>query len=118
MSATYFLNRPCIYCSLLLFILVVALFDFQTPWFEPPLSTGTTPENGTGSLGESVFETAAVFVSAANNTAQALMKAAVDGLKEKIGGEQASAVEGTEWAKGLWGKKEWRIPCLDVLVRF
>jgi len=36
-SATYFLNRPCVYCSLLLAILVVSLFDFGTEWFEMPL---------------------------------------------------------------------------------
>src|ERR1700761_6878144 len=41
-SATYILNRPCVYCSLLLAILVVALFDFHGDWFEPRYLSATT----------------------------------------------------------------------------
>ena len=117
-SATYFLNRPCVYCSLLLFILVVALFDFHTPWFEPPLSSGTTEPvlNGTSPLTETAFESAGILVTAANNTARAMIKAAIDGVKEKFVVEEQSGAAGAsyEWVRGL---KEWRIPCLDVLVR-
>lgn len=121
-SATYFLNRPCVYCSLLLFILVVALFDFSTPLFEAPLS-GTTEIalNGTTPFRDTILETAGVLVSAANQTAQAVARAAAASLKEKlVGGSQAGAsVEtvGSEWVKGLLGKKEWRVSCLDVLIR-
>ncbi|KAF2711213.1 hypothetical protein K504DRAFT_501130 [Pleomassaria siparia CBS 279.74] len=121
-SATYFLNRPCVYCSLLLFILVVALFDFHTPWFESPLSAGSAGPveaaiNGTSPLADTVFEKAGILVSAANSTARAMIKAAVDGVKGKFTEEeQGSAAAGAsyEWVSGL---KEWRIPCLDVLVR-
>jgi hypothetical protein len=118
-SATYFLNRPCIYCSLLLFILVVALFDFHTPWFDAPLSdTADVTANATTNpiAGTSMLETAAVFAQAANQTAQALVKAAVDGVRERAQGS-ANTTQGYEWVKGLMGKKEWRVPCLDVLVR-
>ncbi|KAF2878164.1 hypothetical protein BDV95DRAFT_624718 [Massariosphaeria phaeospora] len=120
-SATYFLNRPCVYCSLLLFILVVALFDFQTPWFEPPLASDTTEFalNGTTPFRDTMFETAGIFVQAANSTAQALIKSAIDGLREKTTGV-SQAIDGAsnDWVKGLLlGKKEWRINCLDVLVR-
>jgi hypothetical protein len=114
-SATYFLNRPCVYCSLLLFILVVALFDFHTPWFDPPLSdTAELALNGTTPLLESV----GVLAQAATHTAQALVKSTVEGIREKgaaLG--QASGGGNYEWAKGLLGKKEWRIQCLDVLIR-
>ncbi|KAF2688695.1 hypothetical protein K458DRAFT_359575 [Lentithecium fluviatile CBS 122367] len=118
-TATYFLNRPCVYCSLLLFILVVALFDFQTPWFEAPLSSETAELalNGTTPFRDTIFETAGVFVQAANNTAQALIKSAVDGTREKGAASEVSNGQNYEWMKGLVGKKEWRIPCLDVLVR-
>jgi hypothetical protein len=61
-----------------------------------------------------MVETAAVFIQAANQTAQALVKAAVNGVREKTEGNGAA---GYEWVKGLMGKKEWRVPCLDVLVR-
>lgn len=114
-GATYFLNRPCVYCSLLLFILVVALFDFHTPWFDPPLAdTAELALNGTTPL----IENMGVLAQVANNTAQALMSNAVDGIREKtIGVGQASSGEGYEWVKGLLGKKEFRIDCLDVLIR-
>lgn len=62
-----------------------------------------------------------MLVSAANQTAQAVAKAAAASLKEKfVGDSQAGASVdsvGSEWVKGLLGKKEWRVPCLDVLIR-
>jgi len=111
-SATYFLNRPCVYCSLLLFILVVALFDFHTPWFDAPLS-----DSAELALNGTVAETAGVLAQAANHTAQAVVKNAVDGLRGKMGMGQASEGQSYEFVKGLLGKKEWRIQCLDVLIR-
>jgi len=111
-SATYFLNRPCVYCSLLLFILVVALFDFHTPWFDAPLS-----DSAELALNGTVAETAGVLAQAANHTAQAVVKNAFEGLRGKMGMEQASEGQSYEFVKGLLGKKEWRIQCLDVLIR-
>ena len=119
-SATYFLTRPCVYCSLLLFILVVALFDFQTPWFEAPLSTETAELalNGTTPFRDSIFEGAGVLAQAANNTAQALVKGALDTVRNKTADTVGAAGSGNyEWVKGLVGKKEWKIQCLDVLIR-
>ncbi|KAF2182781.1 hypothetical protein K469DRAFT_585229 [Zopfia rhizophila CBS 207.26] len=119
-SATYFLNRPCVYCSLLLAILVVSLFDFHTAWFELPLASEATEPaiNGTTPLRDTIGETASIVVSAANSTAQAMVKAVIDGLRAKTASaSQASGGASYEWVKGLLGKKEWRIPCLDVLVR-
>lgn len=110
-SATYFLNRPCVYCSLLLFILVVALFDFHTPWFDPPLA----PDTAQLALNGTMVETAGVLAQAANHTAQALVKNAFDGVKGKIG--QGNGGKEYEWVKGLLGKKEFKIQCLDVLIR-
>jgi hypothetical protein len=110
-SATYFLNRPCVYCSLLLFILVVALFDFHTPWFDPPLA----PDTAELALNGTFVETAGVLAQAANHTAQAIVKNAVDGVRGRIG--QTNGAKEYEWVKGLLGKKEWKIQCLDVLIR-
>jgi len=119
-SATYFLNRPCVYCSLLLAILVVSLFDFQTAWFEPQLPTeeSSTSKNVTASFRDPLGETASIVASAVNSTAEIMIKAAVDTIRRKTPPvPQVSGGAGFEWAKGLVGKKEWRIPCLDVLVR-
>lgn len=111
-SATYFLNRPCVYCSLLLFILVVALFDFHTPWFDAPL-----PDSAELALNGTIVESAGVLAQAANQTAQALAKNAMDGVRGRLG--QAASGNGREyeWVKGLLGKREWKVQCLDVLIR-
>lgn len=71
-----------------------------------------------------MLDTAAVFAQAANQTAQALAKAAVDEVRQRVLGDASAGSMGPgngsggyEWVKGLMGKKEWRVPCLDVLVR-
>lgn len=56
-----------------------------------------------------------MLAQAANHTAQALVKNAVDGVRGRIG--QGSGGKEYEWVKGLLGKKEWKIQCLDVLIR-
>lgn len=74
--------------------------------------------NGTTPFRDTIFETAGVFAQAVNNTAQSLIKSTVEGIREKgAGASEASNGVNYEWVKGLVGKKEWRIPCLDVLVR-
>lgn len=102
------------YCSLLLFILVVALFDFHTPWFDAPLS-----DSAELALNGTVAETAGVLAQAANHTAKAVVRGAVEGVRGRVGLGQGSEAGGQsyEWVKGLLGKKEWRIQCLDVLIR-
>jgi hypothetical protein len=60
----------------------------------------------------------AVFAQAAGNTAQAVLKGAYEEVRERVvAGAGAASGNNWEWAKGLLGKKEWRIGCLDVLVR-
>ncbi|GME40571.1 Bladder cancer-related BC10-like protein [Neofusicoccum parvum] len=138
-SATYFLNRPCVYCSLLLAILVIALFDFNTSWFEPnsryhPESASTSfaatnessvaPASSNASLAVDIaMETVSLLASTVNNTAGALVSAAMDGLKRKRAPDAAAAVSASAAAasvdlgKGLFAKKEWKVPCMDVIVR-
>ena len=62
-----------------------------------------------------MLETAGVFAQAANQTAQALIKSAVENVRGRVG--QTSNGKEYEWVKGLLGKKEWKIQCLDVLIR-
>jgi hypothetical protein len=102
----------------------VSLFDFGTEWFEMPLpvdddtASGYKNGNGTTALRDPLVETASIVASAVSDTASTMVKAAVETVKRKaIQGAQGSGTAGFEWTKGLVGKKEWRIPCLDVLVR-
>jgi hypothetical protein len=123
-SATYFLNRPCVYCSLLLAILVVSLFDFNTDWFEP----STVPQlhsNATSIISDSIAHaTSNVLPEYLVSGISSVMSAATDNAvvnaiaSRSSGAASTSDVESTfmEWAKGML-RKEWRIQCLDLVIR-
>lgn len=122
-SATYYLNRPCLYCSLLLTILVISLYDFRSDWFEGRDSTlsdayldAQHPQRS-DSLQEAAFETASVAASALNSTMVSMAQSALNGFKRRSTVEEQSTISGAQWLKELFGKKEWRIPCIDVAIR-
>lgn len=60
-----------------------------------------------------------MLVQAATHTGQAVLRSTVDGVIEKMGQASGSmsGAQSYEWVKGLLGKKEWRVQCLDVLIR-
>ena len=128
---TYLLNRPCVYCSILLLVLFVSscywsdqcFFDLSANWFEPrPL--GAAPRRShsfqlAGGPGHAVAADAersdARFVfDVLNDTATALAGAALDELKRRVA-HRADWTPDTEWARSWMGS--WRIPCLDVNIR-
>jgi hypothetical protein len=122
-SATYFLNRPCVYCSLLLGILVFALFDFHSNWFEPRYSNTVSSaasellSNGTSPISDAVVETVSLMASAVNSSAAAAVDAVVGALTQRPPPEEQLNSTAVEWIKGLL-RKEWRVSCVDVVVRF
>jgi len=111
---TYFLNRPCVYCSFLLLILFASschwsdhcFFDFSSNWFEP--RTG----NGNG-----VMEQASVLASAMNNTTVALAGTTLEEAKRRLAVRTEWTGIGVEWLRSLLGKREWTVPCVDVYIR-
>jgi hypothetical protein len=113
---TYFLNRPCVYCSVLLLILFVTscywsdrcFFDFSSNWFAP--RPPTYPTNGTDHAGE--FNATAVEML--NTTANALAGAAADELARR---KAEWTGLGIEWLRSLLGRREWRIECMDLNIR-
>jgi len=117
-SCTYFLNRPCIYCSLLLLILFASscqwadqcFFDFGSNWFQPRHISYNTPVNGTN-------VTAAIYADALQSTASALTGAALEEAKLRLAQKAEWTGIGVEWLRSLLGKREWRIPHMDVYVR-
>ncbi|KAJ0107753.1 hypothetical protein J7T55_000015 [Diaporthe amygdali] len=138
---TYFLNRPCIYCSFLLLILFMTscnwsdrcFFDFSSNWFQPRpgvsyftdgTASFTCPEAGgcshDGALSamENMSATAnATYLVAkdtVNATANAMMGAAVEQVAQTR--SEWTGI-GMEWLRTLLGKREWRIECLDVYIR-
>ncbi|KAF1811009.1 hypothetical protein P152DRAFT_459883 [Eremomyces bilateralis CBS 781.70] len=121
-SATYVLNRPCVYCSLLLAILVISLFDFHSNWFEPRYASSPSPATSSvasAALQNLALETASLVAEAMNGTAGAMLGAVVDGVKQRMQPQEAMGGGAGELirAGSSWTKKEWRVPCIDVVVR-
>lgn len=119
-SATYYLNRPCLYCSLLLTVLVFTLYDWRSDWFEPRnnlYAPNLDSASGSHSIQDAAIQSASAIASAFNSTALSAAQSALHGLKRRMSGEEQAYVSGAQWLRELIGKKEWRIPCIDVLVR-
>lgn len=51
-------------------------------------------------------------------TVGGMATSAVEGMKKRIGANATTAAtsSGSEWIKSLLGKKQFRIPCVDVQV--
>ncbi|KAI5854071.1 bladder cancer-related protein BC10-domain-containing protein [Durotheca rogersii] len=116
---TYFLNRPCVYCSVLLLILFVTschwsdrcFFDFSSNWFSPRPATPFCPADETAAAADSFNATAAEML---NGTARALASAAAEELAKRR--EEWTGL-GVEWLRSLLGRREWRIECMDLYIR-
>ncbi|KAL8301099.1 hypothetical protein RB593_000078 [Gaeumannomyces tritici] len=127
---TYFLNRPCGYCSFLLLILFMTscnwsdrcFFDFSTNWFQSRPSSALVappPEaaNASSALSacrDDLCAAGAVAAELLNTTAVSLAGAAADHAA-KARAEWTGL--GMEWLRSLLGRREWRIDCLDVNIR-
>jgi hypothetical protein len=129
-TLTYFLHRPCIYCSALLLILFISschwsdrcFIDFKSDWFSPRFPSTSSAEcshhdDPTSGLAEYALETV-------NNTAAALAGAAYEGAKRRLcptvsspGSQPEWTGLGLEWLRSLLGRREWTLPCVDVKIR-
>jgi hypothetical protein len=127
---TYFLNRPCIYCSFLLLILFASscnwsdhcFFDFSSNWFEarplPPLvpdDANTTFMNATTS--DQALEQVMIFAEAMNSTAKTLGGAALQEIQKRLPERPEWTGIGVGWLRSLLGRREWTLPCVDVKIR-
>jgi hypothetical protein len=135
---TYFLNRPCVYCSFLLLILFFTscywsdrcFFDFESNWFTqraPPgtpwlssayeqliksdVATTTSASPANPHLHDDFNSTALEML---NTTASALAGVAADELARK---KAEWTGLGIEWLRSLLGRREWRIDCMDLNIR-
>lgn len=122
---TYFLNRPCVYCSFLLLILFASscywsdqcFFDFSNNWFEPrPQSIPPQFLNSSTFANYSLSE-ASIYIGAVNNTALALTGAAFEEAKRQLALRAAWTGLGVEWLRSLLGRREWSVPYMDVIIR-
>jgi len=129
---TYFLNRPCVYCSFLLLILFASschwsdhcFFDFSSNWFEPrSYSTSinfadySNYSQGNSSAATQAVEQSLMFMGAMNGTAKTLGGVALQELRRRIPIRPEWTGIGVGWLRSLLGRREWRLPCVDVYVR-
>ena len=129
---TYFLNRPCVYCSVLLLILFISscywsdhcFFDLHSNWFEPrhissPLPNPLQQATEYNNAGKSSASDEASFVATAIiQTSTALAGAAIEELKRRVETNNTEWTGiGVEWIRSWLGAREWRLPCLDVYIR-
>lgn len=113
---TYLLNRPCVYCSILLLILFISscywsdqcFFDIHSNWFEPRHISSAIPNplaqaGFSSGNGSSVGVETSFLVQAVNETASALAGAAIEGLKRRV------------QARSGWSGL--RVPCVNFQIR-
>ncbi|KAI2620824.1 bladder cancer-related protein BC10-domain-containing protein [Xylaria nigripes] len=138
---TYFLNRPCVYCSILLLILFVTscywsdrcFFEFSSNWFTPRMpsaafetwidshyamnaTTGTAMvATSPATMDPAIYNLFnSTVLESFNTTASALAGIAADELARK---RPEWTGLGVEWLRSLLGKREWRIECMDLNIR-
>lgn len=121
-SATFYLNRPCLYCSFLLLVLVFSLYDFRCDWFEPQDTLGLSLSKllalkAPQSLQDLAQETVSLAASTMNSSVVAVARSGLDSLARRITTEGQSGISLSQWLREGLAKKEWRIPCIDVAVR-
>ncbi|KAG9234577.1 bladder cancer-related protein BC10-domain-containing protein [Amylocarpus encephaloides] len=124
---TYFLNRPCVYCSFLLLILFASschwsdhcFFDFNSNWFEPRGLTATAPSEliNASATSNETLDSLGIYFGAMNNTAFALAGTALEEATRQLATRTEWTGIGVEWLRSLLGRREWRLPCVDVYVR-
>lgn len=124
---TYFLNRPCVYCSILLLILFVSscywsdhcFFDIHSNWFEPRHLSSPLPNPlpQAGSAKHHNTEELSFLTAVVNDTGVALAGATIQELKRRMASKPEWTGIGLEWIRSWLGAREWRLPCLDVYIR-
>ncbi|PWW72631.1 hypothetical protein C7212DRAFT_359906 [Tuber magnatum] len=116
---TYLFHRPCVYCSLIMLTLFSSscywsdrcfLDSNDGHWFEPRFLSSAAGK---------VLNAAAGAVGAGGGAA--VVAAAAGGAGGGVGGEEGVGQVwtgiGLDWLRTMCGRREWRVGCLDVVVR-
>lgn len=122
------LQRPCVYCSILLFVLVLSIFDFHADWFEPrwqPSTTRITEAassllSGNSTVMELLGETASFAIAAVNGTGGSLASVALESIRKRNSNNTLITgvnENGFEVLRSVMERRQFRIPCVGVNVR-
>jgi hypothetical protein len=69
------------------------------------------------SLSNPALEQLSLYAGALNNTAAALAGTALEEVKRQLAMRTEWTGIGVEWLRSLLGRREWRVPCVDVYIR-
>lgn len=94
-------------------------FDFSSNWFEPrgPASTLSSDLVNSSAMSNQTLDQVGIYAGALNNTAFALAGTALEEAKRQLATKTEWTGIGVEWLRSLLGRREWRLPCVDVYVR-
>ncbi|KAF7563328.1 hypothetical protein G7046_g785 [Stylonectria norvegica] len=117
---TYFLNRPCNYCSILLLVLFLTscnwsdrcFFDFGSNWFQPRPGTRSCSVNQ--SYDDTTGYTGSLILDMINSTTKGFAGAAMDEVAMR---KTEWTGLGVEWLRSVLGQREWRIDSMDIYIR-
>ena len=117
-TATYCLNRPCVYCSLLLAILVISIFDLKSDWFLQP---GATEDSATTTDDLTCIQ---VYQPESTN----LLLEAISKSTCTLANDDTEALNSGfdtrntllhyfsfDWLKKYFDRNHWRLQCMDVV---
>ncbi|TQW06153.1 Bladder cancer-related BC10-like protein [Cordyceps javanica] len=123
---TYFLHRPCVYCSILLIILFLTscnwsdrcFFDYNSNWFLP--RPGNPLEEAASSSCSGLDCPVALNSSSAavyNGAVLRLLNSTVTTLSSVAATKPEWTGLGLGWLRNLLGQREWQIECMDIYIR-
>ena len=138
LALTYFLSRPCIYCSFLLVILFASSCHWSSRCFVD-FSYKPAEEGGQGYANwflprlyghhevrdHANFTFADILGDVANSTASALSGVAFEIAKRNLTGSSGQVTKvlldgtglGVQWLRRLLGRHEWILPCVGIKIR-
>ena len=68
-------------------------------------------------MSNETLEQVSIYVGALNSTATALAGTAFEEAKRRLAMRTEWTGIGVEWLRSLLGRREWRLPCVDVYIR-
>merc|ERR1712098_185074 len=92
-------------------------FDFSSNWFEPRQSPAQSAELMNSTLSNPTMDQLSMYVGAFNNTAVALAGTVLEEAKRQLAIRTEWTGIGVDWLRSLLGRREWRLPCVDVYIR-
>ena len=121
LTGIYILQRPCLYCTLLLLLIIVTLFDFQGNWFGDPPPEGandsTASTNTSSPLVDTLKASASVAGAMLNNTIETAVEIGTQALPKRADVRWSWGRAGWEGLKDIAQRRELKIECINTIIR-